>query len=302
MHLAVLGGRGVSRRVALRHRTTYRFARPVTIYPHTIRLRPAPHTPATISGYSLTVDPGEHHITWHQDPFGGWAARLFFPGPSDHLELTVDLVTDLTPVNPFDFVVEDWASTVPFTWPEPLRGDLGPYLTPVDDGPDADLVTDWLERRRPRPGTPIIDFLVELNRAVRADVDHRTRMEPGVQPPSQTLAEGIGSCRDSAWLLVSLLRRLGLAARFASGYLVQLAEEGREDVTDLHAWAETYLPGAGWVGLDATSGLLCGEGHIPLSCAPRPEAAAPVSGATDPVEVDFSFESTLTRVPEGTDA
>src|SRR5699024_4879673 len=175
VHLAVLGGRGVSRRVALRHRTPYRFARPVTIYPHTIRLRPAPHTPATISGYSLTVDPGEHHITWHQDPFGGWAARLFFPGPSDHLELTVDLVTDLTPVNPFDFVVEDWGSTVPFTWPEPLRGDLGPYLTPVDDGPDADLVTDWLERRRPRPGTPIIDFLVELNRAVRADVDHRTR-------------------------------------------------------------------------------------------------------------------------------
>src|SRR5699024_9812307 len=156
-------------------------------------------------------------------------------------------------------------------WPEPLRGDLGPYLTPADDGPDADLVTDWLERRRPRPGTPIIDFLVELNRAVRADVDHRTRMEPGVQPPSQTLAEGIGSCRDSAWLLVSLLRRLGLAARFASGYLVPLAAGGRAGVTALHAWAETCLPGAGWVGLDATSGRLCGEGHIPLS---SPEVAS----------------------------
>ena len=302
MHLAVLGGRGVSLRVALRHTTTYRFARPVTVYPHTVRLRPAPHTPAAISGYSLTVDPGEHHVTWHQDLFGGWAARLFFPAPSDHLELTVDLVADLRPVNPFDFFVEDWASAYPFTWPEPLRSDLGPYLTPVDDGPDPGLVTDWLERRRPRPGTPIVDALVELNRDVRADVEHRTRMEPGVQPPSQTLAEGIGSCRDSAWLLVSLLRRLGLAARFASGYLVQLAEDGREDFTDLHAWAETWLPGAGWIGLDATSGLLCGEGHIPLSCAPRPESAAPVSGATDPVEVDFSFENSLTRIPEDTGA
>ncbi len=310
-------------RVALEHRTSYSFARPVRVYPHTIRLRPAPHSRTPIPSYSLRVEPANHFINWQQDPFGNWLARIVFPEPVDHLEITVDLLADMTVINPFDFFVEDWAGTFPFTYPEQARRDLAPYLQPVDDtgegsGP-APEVSAWLAERLPSlltaprdagpgEGTPIVDFIVGLNRAVRESVDYTVRLEAGVQTPQHTLDRGIGSCRDSAWLLVSALRQLGLAARFVSGYLVQLTADlsavgdgldgPTEDFTDLHAWAEVYLPGAGWVGLDATSGLLCGEGHIPLSCTPHPASAAPISGATDPVEVSFDFANSVTRFAE----
>lgn len=317
-------------RVALEHRTSYSFAEPVQVYPHTIRLRPAPHSRTPVPSYSLRVEPANHFINWQQDPFGNWLARVVFPEPVDRLEITVDLLADLTVINPFDFFVEDWATTFPFVLPDQLHADLAPYLSPVGgiaapsshlDRPQgtAPEVVTWLEEQLPSvltgpadaasgEGTPIVDFVVGLNRAVRDSVDYTVRLEAGVQTPAQTLARGIGSCRDSAWLLVAALRHLGLAARFVSGYLVQLtADQGAvaggadgpsEDFTDLHAWAEVYIPGAGWVGLDATSGLLCGEGHIPLSATPHPASAAPISGATGPVEVSFDFANTATRVAE----
>lgn len=311
-------------RVALEHRTSYAFARPVHVYPHTIRLRPAPHSRTPVPSYSLRVEPANHFINWQQDPFGNWLARVVFPDKVDRLEITVDLLADMTVINPFDFFVEDWAGTFPFAYPDQVRRDLAPYLQPVDDsgegsGPAPEVVA-WLEERLPSlltaphdaapgEGTPIVDFIVGLNQAIRESVDYTVRLEAGVQTPQHTLERGIGSCRDSAWLLVSALRQLGLAARFVSGYLVQLTADlsavgddslngPAEDFTDLHAWAEVYLPGAGWVGLDATSGLLCGEGHIPLSCTPHPASAAPISGATDPVEVSFDFASSVTRFAE----
>lgn len=319
-------------RVALEHRTSYEFAQPVQVYPHTIRLRPAPHSRTPIPSYSLRVEPANHFINWQQDPFGNWLARVVFPDPVDRLEITVDLLADMTVINPFDFFVEDGAATFPFAYPEQLREDLAPYLRPVADDPGgaeappshlghrgtSPAVVTWLEDRLPSlltapraaavgEGTPIVSFVVALNHAIRDSVDYTVRLEPGVQPPSRTLDRGIGSCRDSAWLLVAALRHLGLAARFVSGYLVQLSTDQSavdgpdgpaEDFTDLHAWAEVYIPGAGWVGLDATSGLLCGEGHIPLSATPHPSSAAPISGATGPVEVSFDFSNTVTRVAE----
>lgn len=319
----------VTIRVALEHRTSYRFSEPVRVYPHTIRLRPAPHSRTPIPSYALRIEPANHFVNWQQDPFGNWLARVVFPDKVDHLEVTVDLLADMTVINPFDFFVEDWAATFPFAYPDKLRADLAPYLHPVgsDEGRDQpgeeDPTTDprvvaWLEERLPSlltgprdaavgEGTPIVSFVVALNRAIRESVDYTVRLEPGVQSPQFTLERGIGSCRDSAWLLVAVLRHLGLAARFVSGYLVQLrsdigAVDGpdgpAEDFTDLHAWAEVYIPGAGWIGLDATSGLLCGEGHIPLSCTPHPSSAAPISGATAPVGVEFDFSNTVTRVAE----
>ncbi|WEV77563.1 transglutaminase family protein [Janibacter cremeus] len=311
-------------RVALEHRTSYRFSEPVQVYPHTIRLRPAPHARTPVPSYSLRIEPENHFVNWQQDPFGNWLARVVFPDKVDHLEVTVDLLADMTVINPFDFFVEDWAATFPFAYPEQLRGDLAPYLHPVgDEGGRGGAATSpdvvaWLEERMPSlltaprdaavgAGTPIVGFLVGLNRAIRESVDYTVRLEAGVQTPAHTLDRGIGSCRDSAWLLVAALRHLGLAARFVSGYLVQLSTDQAavdgpsgpaEDFTDLHAWAEVYVPGAGWVGLDATSGLLCGEGHIPLSCTPHPSSAAPISGATGPVGVDFDFANTVTRLAE----
>lgn len=308
----------MSIRVSLHHETTYRFARPIKVFPHVVRLRPAAHSRTRIEAYSLHVTPADHFLNWQQDPFGNHLARIVFPEPTSELSFTVDLVADMTALNPFDFFVEDYAEQYPFTYPDQLGRDLAPYLRRVDAGDtrpdDSDAVDQWIGAHLEPTGvlagdTRIVDFLVAVNRAVRDSVDYTTRMEAGVQTPQQTLDAALGSCRDSAWLLVAILRRCGIAARFVSGYLVQLASDApvradgttdgpAADFTDLHAWAEAFIPGAGWIGLDATSGLLAGEGHIPLSATPEPQSSAPISGATEVVDVDFSFVNEVTRIHE----
>ncbi len=292
--------------VAIEHRTTYRFDRSVQIHPHIMRLRPAPHCRTPILAYSLRVTPSEHFINWQQDPFGNFMARLVFPEPVKLLDVTVGLIADLTVINPFDFFVEESAKAFPFDYEPQLAADLEPYLRIA--GELAPKLQGWLSGvHRPDAGTPIADFLVGLNRRLYQDVEYSIRMEPGVQSPEETLTRGIGSCRDSGWLLVEALRHLGLASRFVSGYLVQLtsdqpslsgADGPSADFTDLHAWAEVYIPGAGWIGLDPTSGLIAGEGHIPLACTPHPSTAAPISGRTGFAEVSFEFSNVVHRVRE----
>ena len=304
-------------RVAVEHQTTYTFARPVKLWPHTIRLRPAPHSRTPIDAYSLSISPRNHFINWQQDPFGNYLARVVFPEPVRELEITVDVVADMTVINPFDFFVEEYAERFPFAYPADLRADLEPYLRPVGEGDSTEpgpVTRAWVERNIPlaesdsgqaRPR--IVGFLVTVNQAVQRDIAYSVRMEHGVQSPDRTLDLALGSCRDSAWLLVSVLRQVGLAARFVSGYLVQLTADQEAldgpsgpsaDFTDLHAWAEVYVPGAGWIGLDATSGLFAGEGHIPLSATPTPAASAPITGATEPVEVSFAFTNSVRRIHE----
>jgi uncharacterized protein (DUF2126 family)/transglutaminase-like putative cysteine protease len=298
----------MSIRVALQHNTTYSFDRLVRLSPHVVRLRPAPHCRTPVLSYSLSVTPGDHFINWQQDPFGNHVARLVFPGPARQLSVTVDLVADLVVINPFDFFVEESAARYPFAYESDLARELAAYLDADEPSP---LLAQWLQDCSRGPTWPgadgqgIVDFLVSLNQLVFGSVAYTTRMEAGVQTPDETLEKGLGSCRDSAWLLVQILRRLGFAARFVSGYLVQLRADEvpldgpagpRADFTDLHAWAEAYLPGAGWVGLDPTSGLLAGEGHLPLVCSPHPAAAAPISGATDPCEVTLEFSNTVRRL------
>ncbi len=296
----------MSTKVSLTHYTGYEFARPVSVTPHVVRLRPAPHSRTPIEAYSLEVSPKEHFINWQQDPFGNWIARLVFPGKIDHLKITVSLVADLMVINPFDFFIEEYAEFFPFEYEPTLRADLAPYLRPVDDSAQAEVWKDALPAL-PDGGMPTVQFLAGLNSAVHRDVAYDVRMEEGVQTPDETLFRAIGSCRDSAWLLVSLLRKYGLAARFVSGYLVQLAADQKSldgpsgtevDFTDLHAWTEVYIPGAGWVGMDPTSALFAGEGHIPLSATPHPSSAAPIQGTTEPVEVTFEFRNEVVRIHE----
>ncbi len=293
-------------RVALQHRTTYRFDRLVGLSPHEIRLRPAPHCRTPILGYSFNVKPDKHFLNWQQDPYGNWLARLVFTEPANLLEVTVDLTADMTVINPFDFFIDPYAEHFPFTYAPALAKELIPFL---ETAPLTPRLAAWLERFRAARsgGEKTVDLLVALNQQLQHEIAYLVRMEPGIQSPEETLESARGSCRDSGWLLVQILRNLGLAARFASGYLIQLVADVKpldgpagpaKDFTDLHAWAEVYLPGAGWIGFDPTSGLLAGEGHIPLACTADPGNAAPVIGYTDVCEVEFAVEMSVTRVQE----
>ncbi|GAB4582480.1 transglutaminase family protein [Nocardia sp. IFM 10818] len=298
-------------KVSLEHRTTYTFDRPVRIHPHVVRLRPAPHTRTAIEAYSLRVTPAAHWVNWQQDAFGNFLARLVFNEPAREMSVLVGLIADMDVINPFDFFVEEYAEHFPFDYPPQLSADLEPYLRPVDEGEPGSgpgkSVLDWVRAHPPRPGAHIFDFLVSVNQALHRDVGYTIRMEPGVQTPGHTLRTALGSCRDSAWLLVAILRAYGLAARFVSGYLIQLAQDVPSldgpsgppaDFTDLHAWTEVYIPGAGWMGLDPTSGLFAGEGHIPLAATPHPVSSAPITGATDPVRATLDFSNTVRRIHE----
>ena len=293
----------MSQRVSLRHLTTYKYDRPVTLSPHLIRLRPAAHCRTPIDAYSLKVRPAGHFLNWQQDPFGNFLARVVFPEPQTSFEVEVGLVADMTVINPFDFFIEPDAETFPFVYPSSLRESLSPYLEKKEDGP---FLRAWLKKvdRTPRR---TVDFLMDLNQRLQKDIRYGIRMESGVQTCEETLRLNSGSCRDSAWLLVQALRHMGLAARFASGYLIQLRPDGPplegpagpvKDFTDLHAWAETFIPGAGWIGLDSTSGLMAGEGHIPLSCTPSPEDAAPITGALSACETEFAHLMEVSRLQE----
>src|SRR5262245_10136575 len=289
--------------VALHHKTHARYDRPVTLSPHVVRLRPAPHCRTPVLSYSLTVVPGKHFLNWQQDPHSNYLARTVFPEKTRELLVEVDLVAEMAVYNPFDFFLEPSAEQFPFQYEPWLCRELAPFL---ERGAEGAALTEFVRTidRRPRR---TVDFLVELNRRLSKEIAYVIRLEPGVQSPDETLQAGRGSCRDTSWLLVQSLRRLGLAARFVSGYLIQLVPDVKSldgpagaaaDFTDLHAWAEVYLPGAGWVGLDPTSGLLAGEGHLPLAATPEPFSAAPISGSVDECTSTFEHEMHVRRIYE----
>lgn len=307
-------------RVKLTHRTEYHYDREVALFPHVIRLRPAPHTRTHIESYALTVEPKKKFLNWQQDPFANWQARVVFPEPSETLVVEVNLVAHIQVYNPFDFFVEDYAAKFPFAYEAKLATELAAYLKPSEDSPDLrNFVRNFRSGAAaknnvgaPASGPPsaIVDFLVAANGYVKSHVGYIIRMEPGVQTAAETISKKSGSCRDSAYLLVQMLRQLGLAARFVSGYLIQLKADDTStagqnehkgpanDFTDLHAWAEVFIPGAGWIGLDATSGLFAAEGHIPLAATPEPESAAAIHGFTEPARSTLNFSMSVTRLSE----
>jgi uncharacterized protein (DUF2126 family)/transglutaminase-like putative cysteine protease len=289
--------------VALNHKTEYRYDRLVALSPQVVRLRPAPHCRTPILSYSLKIHPQKHFLNWQQDPQANYLARLVFPDPTTEFLVEVDLVAEMAVYNPFDFFLEPYAEKYPFAYDEASARELRPFL---ETEPLTPALGSWLSTISREP-VRTIDFLITLNQRLQGDIGYVIRMESGVQTCEQTLTLGTGSCRDSAWLLVQIMRHLGIAARFVSGYLIQLAADVKpldgaagpaSDFTDLHAWTEVYLPGAGWVGLDPTSGLLAGEGHIPLACTPDASGAAPISGRLGVCETTFHHEMSVRRIYE----
>jgi uncharacterized protein (DUF2126 family) len=289
--------------IALNHKTIYRYDRRVSLGPQTVRLRPAPHCRTPILSYSLKIRPEKHFINWQQDPQANYLARLVFPDPMTEFSVEVDLVAEMAVFNPFDFFLEPHAENCPFTYDAASAKELRPFLETETPGPQLSSFLSTISRQKTRT----IDFLIAINQRLQQQIGYVIRLEPGVQSCEETLTLGTGSCRDSAWLLVQIYRNLGLAARFVSGYLIQTVPDVKpiegpagptNDFTDLHAWTEVYLPGAGWVGLDPTSGLLAGEGHIPLACTPDVGSAAPISGLLDPCNTELIHEMTIQRIYE----
>ncbi|HTI99789.1 MAG TPA: transglutaminase family protein, partial [Dongiaceae bacterium] len=309
--------------VALHHKTRYQYDRLVGLGPQVVRLRPAPHSRTRILSYALKITPQKHFLNWQQDPQANYNARLVFPDLTREFCVEVDLVAEMAVFNPFDFFLEPDAERFPFEYDPAQDHELAPFLRKCWLTPQfmkylgairKDILgeTKRLTKKQrveipfeQKPRT--IDFLVAINQRLWKDIKYLIRLEPGVQTPEETLTKLSGSCRDSAWLLCQLLRHCGLATRFVSGYLIQLKADvksldgpsgAEKDFTDLHAWSEVYLPGAGWIGLDPTSGLLAGEGHIPLACTPDPQSAAPITGVVDECECEFGFEMGITRIQE----
>ena len=290
-------------KVVISHKTIYKYDRQVSLSPHIIRLRPAPHSRTPIEAYSIKVKPEGNFFNWQQDPFGNYQARLVFLEKTDELSINVEIIADLKTINPFDFFIEEYAFNYPFAYEETLKKELQPYLEISESG---ELLKQWVETVDKTPRETMY-FLIDLNKRLYNDLEYIIRMEQGVQKAEETLQKKSGSCRDFAWLLVQILRHLGFGARFVSGYLVQLTADVKSldgpsgpenDFTDLHAWTEVYIPGAGWIGLDATSGLLAGEGHIPLACTPSYESAAPVTGYTDVCKTEFFYVNSVKRIFE----
>src|SRR5436190_943215 len=290
-------------RVVLHHRTIYKYDRLVTLSPQIVRLRPAPHSRTPVTSYSLRIEPKDHFINWQQDPHSNFLARLVFPKPTRIFSLEVSLAAEMTVINPFDFFLEPYAEKYPFQYDALESVQLRQFMEPLPAGPLLDEFLASIDRREIRTN----DFLVHLNQRLQREIRYMIRMEPGIQTPEQTLELASGSCRDTGWLLVQVLRRLGFAARFVSGYLIQLKPDVKplegppgpsQDFTDLHAWTEVYLPGAGWIGLDPTSGLFAGEGHIPLACTPEPSSAAPITGVVDQCKSKLLHQMKVTRLYE----
>ena len=292
----------MSIQVALKHRTQYRYDKPVSLGPQIVQLRPAPHCRTPILSYSLQVTPADRILNWHLDVHSNHVARMLFPSKTKEFVVEVDLVADLSPVNPFDFFLDPGYENLHLTNAADLKKDLKPYLAVNPAGPRLRAFVNEASGDQRSVGT--ISFLVGLNHMVRDAVGYVIRMDPGVQDSELSLEIQTGSCRDSAWLLVEILRHLGIASRFVSGYLIQLASDDsavdrvEPDSADLHAWAEAYLPGAGWIGMDPTSGLFAGEGHIPLVCTPTAARASPIGGTVEPAEVEFYFSMSVRRINE----
>lgn len=263
------------RRFKILHRTYYNFSGEVQLGPHTLRLRPKEGHELRVQSSSLDISPAAT-LRWHRDVEDNSVAMATFDAPARQLAIESEVIIEQYNEKPLDFLVDDYATQYPFTYGAEDKFVLAPYLRAARL-PLHDPLVKWVAGLW-RSGEPIQTYAL-LERVcvhINQSLTYQVREEPGVQTPADTLTRGTGSCRDFASLFMEAARHLGLAARFVSGYLY--AEPSADNYGATHAWAEVFLPGAGWKGFDPTTGTIVGADHIAVAIARLPESVPPVAG------------------------
>ncbi len=275
-------------KIRIQHRTTYRYKQRVEFGPHLIMVRPREGHDLHIESSILEITPA-HNIHWLRDVNGNSIAKVDFTEPADQLMIYSELVLQHYDTNPLDFQLDESAVNYPFVYQPGSKSELAAF-THIIYPKDADILSNWLTQFW-KPGEIIetMTLLQNLNQHIHDTFTYQRRDEPGVQTPAVTLKNNSGSCRDFATLFVEACRCWGLAARFVSGYMLCEATEAGGAST--HAWAEVYLPGAGWKGFDPTSGILIGAQHVAVATSRDPEKASPIAGTyTGPADAALGIE------------
>ena len=268
-------------RYQISHTTTYTYSQPVKLFPHVVRLRPRSDAHQAVQSFLLQITPTPLQESPVVDLDGNSMIKVWFK-PDLVEQLTVQVVSQVETyrTNPFDYLLEPWALSLPIDYPSSLLTQLQPYLTGLipGSGAIAPIAIQLAQDICHQVSHNTTMFLTELNQRLYEHCKHTIRETGEPLPPEITWSQKVGSCRDTAVLFMEVCRAMGLAARFVSGY-----QEGDVDSTDrhLHAWVEVYLPGAGWCGFDPTHGLAVSDRHIALVASVSPRYAAPITGAFD---------------------
>ena len=267
--------------IRLTHLTRYDYSRPVSFAPHALYLRPRESSRQKLHQFALEITPAAKRVATNDASDNGLDWAFFAPeNMTERLEFRSEVMVETLDENPFDFFLRPHALTFPFVYDDAERRVLGPCLAPRADTPAAESLREWLQREMPAPPVETVAFMMALNNAVHRALSYFPRDEPGIQSAAQTMACRGGSCRDYAAFLVELCRTLGLAARFVSGYLYEprVSNVAGLPLAAMHAWAEVYLPGAGWRGVDPTRGIMCNDAFVPVAHAAIAETVNPIQG------------------------
>lgn len=266
-------------RYRILHRTDYAYSDCIQLGPHALRLRPRSGHDLRIESSMIVIQP-EAFLRWHRDVEDNCVAIATFDTPSQHLRIESNLVVEQYDQQPLDFLVEDYAWRYPFAYSSDDFPVLQAYLLTSSSSSSSSnaALEQWIPSVW-QPGEVVESYalLQRLNLAIHSRVSYRRREEPGVQSPNETLVSATGSCRDLAFLFMEAAKRLGFAARFVSGY--SCTSHTSQEGGSTHAWAEVFLPGAGWKGFDPTRGEIVGVNHIPVAVGRLPHFVPPIAGS-----------------------
>ena len=287
----------------VRHVTTYRYKQPVAFGEHRMMFRPRDSYDQRLIDARLSIQPHPAQLRWLHDAFGNCVAIARFSGQASELRFESNIHLDHAPTNAPDFQIEDFARTYPFSYAPEELPDL---LASIERRyPDPDRELERWARKFLRSGhqTGTGELLKTLTYGIKESFAYARRSEGGTHPPLTTLRLGRGSCRDLALLMIEALRCLGLAARFVSGYIYVPDRDGPERLGggSTHAWCQVYLPGAGWIEIDPTNGIIGSRDLIRVAVARDPAQARPLTGtffgdASD--ELGMSVEVQVTTIEQ----